>query len=116
MRLLEDFWNPRGKWTLGDRFRQLRPVQLRHVFAGEPVVGLAEQVVAHLSPVHEVEAFCIRPQAQDFHHVHLAGHIHEVRQTFVPAGAPIGSEHAVHLGAQARFDGRDDFRRVGVVF
>ena len=41
---------------------------------GKPMVGLAEQVVAHLAPADEVEGFRVGPQAQDFRDVDLAGH------------------------------------------
>jgi len=61
------------------------------------MVRLTEPIVAHLAPCDQVERLGESPQAQDFQHIHLAGHIHVWWQTFRPAIAPFGAQHFLHL-------------------
>ena len=72
----EDFRNARGEGAALHGRQQLALGEARGVVAGEPVVGLAWQVVAHPAPVHEVEGLGVGPEAEDFAHVDLAGRVH----------------------------------------
>ena len=85
------------------------------VGAGEPVVGLAEEVVAHFGPVGEVEGFGVGPEAEDFGDVDLAGDIHVVGNAVVPVVAPVLAEGLAHGVAEAGFDGGDGGGGVVVV-
>src|SRR5665213_1282142 len=63
VRFFEDVRDAVGKWTLLQRRAQIVFAHLGGVFAGEPVFGLAEQVVAHLAPRGEFERLGVSPQA-----------------------------------------------------
>ena len=115
MGFAEDGRDARGEGAALHGRQQLALVEARGVVAGEPVVGLAQQVVAHLAPVHEVEGLRVGPEAEDFAHVDFAGHVPVVRQALEPPAAPVVAQHAEHLGAQPGLDGGDGFRRAVVV-
>ena len=115
MGFLKDFRNLFGKRAVAERALGRLHIQLGNMFAGEPVVGLAEEVVAHLTPVHEVEALGVGPEAQDLGNVYLAGHIHVMRQAFGPAGAPVRAEHVIHLLSEPLLDFGDGGGDVVVV-
>ena len=61
MGFLKDSWNPFGKGAVAEYALNRLHIQLGNMFAGEPVIGLAEEVVAHFAPVHEVEALGVSP-------------------------------------------------------
>lgn len=61
MGFLKDSRNLFGKRAVAEHGLGRLYIQLGNMFAGEPVVGLAEEVVAHLAPVHEVEALGVCP-------------------------------------------------------
>ena len=84
MGFLKDSRNLFGKRAVAEHALGRFHIQLGNMFAGEPVGGLAEEVVAHLTPVHEVEALGVGPEAQDLGNIYLAGHIHVMRQAFGP--------------------------------
>src|SRR5258706_5621326 len=119
MGFTKDFWNsvfegafgegglPGGGWRDGNG---------GGVFAGEPVVGLAEEVVSHFAPVDEVEGFGVGPEAEDFGDVYLAGSVGVVGEAFEPVFAPVAADDVVDFGFEACDDGRDEFGNVVVEF
>lgn len=62
------------------------------VFAREPMVALAEEVVSHFAPLDQIERMGIGPEAEDFQDVDLAGNIEVFGQALKPGTAPVGPD------------------------
>ena len=86
------------------------------MFAREPVIGIAEHVVAKLRPLGQFQGLGVGPDAQDLHQVHLARHGHEFRKPGPPAAAPLSPEHAFHFLTQTAVDGLHRLSRLLVMF
>src|SRR5437870_9183337 len=95
MGFIKNGGNPFGKRTSRQRGAQIQMRNLRRVLARKPVVPLAEQVVAHLRPVHQSERFRMHPKTQDFEQIDLSGNIDILRQTLEPTLAPVRPEAPV---------------------
>ena len=68
------------------------------------MIALAEEVVAHLAPVHHVERFGMGPEAEDFADIDFAGNVDVMGKAAKPILEPIRSERFFHLGAEAPLD------------
>ena len=114
MRFLEDVRNAVGEGAVLQHGAQIQLAHLGGIFAGKPVFGLAEQVVAHFSPRDQIERLGVSPEPQDFRDVDVAGNVQIIRQTVRPVRAPVRAENLFHFRAQPFFHGRNRLRE-GVV-
>ena len=55
------------------------------------MVALAEQVVAHFGPIHQVQSLGVHPEPEDLADVDLAGHLQVRGQSLMPSYAPVGA-------------------------
>ena len=85
------------------------------MFAREPVIGIAQHVVAELRPLGQLQRLRIGPDAEDFHQIDLARHGHEFRKPGPPAAAPLRPQHAFHFFTQTAVDGLHRLGRLLVV-
>src|SRR4051812_34358477 len=69
------------------------------------MVSLAEQVVAHLSPSHQVERLRVSPESQNLKHIYFPRDVFVLRQALGPAVAPFCSKNAFHFCAETFFNG-----------
>jgi len=95
------------KWRIFQRCVEIEAVECVRTVAGEPVVGVSEQIVAHFAVLDHVERFDEISQAEDFEDVHVAGNCVPFRDAFVPGIHPLRTHHVFEFFIQTRFDGAD---------
>src|ERR1044071_1422998 len=100
MCLSEDCRNPIGERAVTERAIHFQSVQLSGILTREPMVRLAQQIIAHPAPGGEVERFSVGPYAQDFQNIALPGHLEVLRHPLEPPGTPIRSQFAFHLASE----------------
>ncbi len=81
--------NPVGKPVLSQGRPEGGSIHGRGVLTGKPVVGLAEEVVAHFGPRDQVEAGGVGPEAEDFVDVDVAGDVLPLGDVVVPVRQPL---------------------------
>src|SRR5262245_43419883 len=100
----KDFGDPFLEGAASQGSAEVQLVDSGGVLPWEPVVALAEEVVAHLAPSDQVEGLGVGPKAQDLEDVDLARDIDVLRDAFAPAAAPLFIEGSRHFLAKPLFD------------
>src|SRR5436853_262759 len=91
MRGLQDSGNALRKRALAQRHPPIKFSGLGRGLARSPMVALAEQVVAHFGPIHQVQSLGVHPEPEVLADVDLAGHLQVRGQSLMPSYAPVGA-------------------------